>query len=195
MATKTWTSGPNWSTATWTNGIPVAGDDVVLNRSGSHTLTLDVDTPSLKSLSFGSSGGSDTLDVGSHILNVNYAGSTGISLNGGDISIAGGTINDTSDLSANTGNISGYGTLNVGGTISGAGTLTASGGTLDVFGTINSGINFVIGTSTGSTLKIEGTATASSAITIDNSHQTLEIGASGALTSMRRKASPMAHSS
>jgi hypothetical protein len=186
MATKTWTSGSDWSTATWTGGVPVAGDDVVLNRGGSHTFTLDVDTPSLKSLSFGSSGGGDTLDVGAHTLNVNYAGSTGISLNGGDITIEGGTINDTSNLSttgsSNTGNISGYGTLNVGGSISGSGTLTASGGTLDVFGTIDSGIGFVIGTSTGSTLKIEGTATASSAITINNSHQTLEIGASGALT-------------
>src|SRR5205807_228515 len=65
--------------------------------------------------------------------------------------------------------------------VTGAGTLTASGGILDLTGTI-SGATLAIGSASAATLKIDGSATTSSAITLNNSNQTLEIGASGALT-------------
>ena len=55
-------------------------------------------------------------------------------------------------------------------------------GTLDVFGTVDNGVLLSLGTSTNSDLKLEGVATSASAITINNANQTLEVGATGALT-------------
>jgi hypothetical protein len=182
MATRTWTGGNSWSTATWNpTGAPAAGDDVLLNRSGNQTLTLNIaSTPSLKSLII--QNGSNTLAVGANTLNVNAAGATGIGVGTGSITIAGGTINDTAGVSISGGDITGHGTLNVSGSITGAGSLAASSGTLDVFGTIASGIVLSIATGAGSNLKIEGTATPASAISLTSANQTLTVGANGALT-------------
>src|ERR1700730_12219854 len=107
MTTKTWTAGNTWSTATWTGGIPVAGDDVVLNRSSNQTLTYDLTgtPPSFKSLTI--SNNQNTLALGNHTLNVNFSGSTGINVGVGAITIAGGTINDSAGVNTGTGTISG----------------------------------------------------------------------------------------
>jgi len=62
------------------------------------------------------------------------------------------------------------------------GTITASGGTLDLTGTVNSGPSLTIDSTTPSVLKIDGTATAATAIAISSSNQTLEIGVTAVLT-------------
>ncbi|MGY4509012.1 hypothetical protein ACVIN2_002466 [Bradyrhizobium sp. USDA 3650] len=75
MASKTWSSGNNWNTAgNWSpSGVPVAGDDVILNRSGNQTLTLDVaSSVALKSLTISNS--LNTLAIGANTLNVTAGG-------------------------------------------------------------------------------------------------------------------------
>src|SRR5439155_25057425 len=57
----------------------------------------------------------------------------------------------------------------------------ASGGILALTGTI-SGATLAIDTVAGSHLTIDGSATTSSAITLNNSNQTLEVGAAHSLT-------------
>ena len=59
MATRTWTN-PNsglWSAKTnWTpNGVPAQGDDVFINAAGTYTVTLDVNSAALNSLTLSAS--------------------------------------------------------------------------------------------------------------------------------------------
>ena len=62
------------------------------------------------------------------------------------------------------------------------GTITASGGTLHLTGTVASGPALTIANVANSVLSIENTAEAAAPIVIGNTTQTLEMGASGALT-------------
>src|SRR5262249_14465566 len=89
------------------------------------------------------------------------------------LQMSGGTVSGLGTLTAST-NITGFGTVSI--PISSTGTITASGGTLDLTGTV-SNRTLAINTSAGSDLKIDGTATTSAAITLNNANQTLEIGA------------------
>jgi hypothetical protein len=185
MATKTWLGGhagdPNsWSdTANWTGGLPIAGDDVIINFVTSQPQPiLDVSTAGLKSLTINSGA---SLTVGT--FTVNITGSGGINLVG-SITVAGGSINDTGAgiaLAASS-LLSGFGTILSHSNITGTGTITASGGTLGVSGTVNSGVIMTVDPGTQSDLDLLGTATASSAVAISNANQTLEIGAAGSLT-------------
>ena len=111
MATKRWTgggstSGPhsgNWNVASnWSpSGVPTAGDDVVLGGSGisgDYTVTLNINTPRLDSLTINDSSffGQATLAIGSFTLDVTGTGSghtNAVSVsNGNHITIVGGTI-------------------------------------------------------------------------------------------------------
>ena len=77
--------------------------------------------------------------------------------------------------------LTGFGTVTAN-IATGSGTITASGGTLDLSGTVASGDTFVIAAAAASVLEFTNTATAATAIAINNANQTLEIGAGGALT-------------
>ncbi|MEK9283021.1 Ig-like domain-containing protein [Bradyrhizobium sp. ISRA442] len=191
MAAKTWTGGGstgnpnsgNWSSSgNWSpSGVPAAGDDVTIggNSGGSYTVTLDVSSAALNSLTMNFNNTATLLIGSGKTLNVTNT----VSLNSTNIiSMSGGTVNaGTLALIAPSANVTGFGTLSISGHYTGTGKLTANGGTLDVFGTVDSGVVLTIGTSSNSNLKLEGTAT-SAAITINNANQTLEIGASGSLT-------------
>ncbi len=96
----------------------------------------------------------------------------------GAITVAGGTITQSGGTLSLT-SITGSGMVNGAPSVSGA--ITASGGTLDLTGTPSFG-SLAIDSGSVSDLLINGTATASTAIAIDNANQTLEIGAAGALT-------------
>ncbi|MBR0843457.1 DUF4347 domain-containing protein, partial [Bradyrhizobium liaoningense] len=193
MATKTWTGGgttidpnsQNWNTAgNWSpSGVPAAGDDVIIGGSsgGSYTVTLNTDTPALNSLTINFTANAATLSIGTgRTLNVtntvSLTGTNGISISGT------GTVNaGTLALGPST-NVTGAGTLNITGHYTGTGKIMASGGTLDVFGTVDSGVVLALGTSNNTILKLEGTATSAAAILLNDSDQTLEIGANGNLT-------------
>src|ERR1041385_6547878 len=76
MATVSWlnpgTSG-NWSdAANWSSAaVPATGDDVTLgDGAGPYTVTLDVSSENLDSLTLGSTTGGVTLAVGSNTLTV-----------------------------------------------------------------------------------------------------------------------------
>jgi len=112
------------------------------------------------------SGGTLTVDSGATLTDTS------------GITLSGGTLSGLGSIAANT-NISGSGTVSL--SISTAGSITGSGGTLDLTGTV-SGRTLAIGTVAGSHLTIDGTATTSSAITLNNSNQTLEVGAGHSLT-------------
>ena len=76
MATRTW-ANPNgglWSVKTnWSpNGVPAGGDDVFINAGGTYTVTLDVNSAALNSLTLGGSG--VTLAVGTSTLRVSGTG-------------------------------------------------------------------------------------------------------------------------
>lgn len=163
------TSG-NWNTAAnWSpSGVPGSLDTVTIGASGNRAYTVTVNTAaSVASLTI-------TGGTGSHTTELTLT--TGNSLaTSGAITLA----NANSILD-------GAGSINASGGITGAGTLQAgtssTGGTLDVTGTIASGVVLAIGTTAASDLKIEGTATSAAPISLTSANQTLEIGASGALT-------------
>jgi hypothetical protein len=191
MALKTWdgTTG-NWSDGTkWglLPGAPADNDTVVLPGTvGGYVLTLDVNSNLLDSLQIGDGASAGVINflIGANTLNVTGGANSIISNEpgGANIVLGGGSINaGTLGLAAANQNVSGVGTLTIG-SISGLGTLGAVGGVLDVVGTINGGVNLTIDTSAGSTLKIDGTATAMNAIAISAGTQTLEIGATGNLS-------------
>ncbi len=165
----------NWSPS----GVPVAGDDVVLGGTSTYKLTLNVSaTPNLHSLTINDSHA--TLAIGSATLNVTGTSSTAINVTAGDITIAGGKINDGGGmaLASSSSSLSGWGSVT--GSLSGNGTVTASAGTLDLAGTVN-GPQLLIATAAGSDLKIDGTAAPTGSIAISSANQTLEIGAVGSL--------------
>jgi large repetitive protein len=189
MATKTWTGGGtvqlpvtgNWNKSTnWSlAGIPGVGDDVVLAGTGNYSVTLNVNSGALNSLTV--TDPTATLAIGSFTLSISGSSATAVNL-AGKITIANGTINDAGGLFlASNAQLSGAGTLNISGQYTGTGILLASGGTLDVFGTVASGVGLQISSASASTLKIEGTAT-SAALTINSANQTLAIGQNGILT-------------
>ena len=180
MTTKNWTGGTTWTTATWNpSGTPVAGDDLILNQNGSHTLTLNIaSTPSFKSLTISNS--MNSFAVGANTLNVNATGATGISVGGGSISIAGGIVNDSAGLSTSTGGgVSGHGTLNIVGGISGTGAIGASGGKLEVNGAV-SGVSLTIASSPANLL-LDGTSSATG-VTFTGTGGTLELNTAGTLS-------------
>ncbi len=194
LITRGWSSpgtSSNWNDPNnWTpTGVPLAGDDVVIGGTvgSDYTVTLDIDTTALDSLTLDFSNGTNvaTLAIGTCTINVNGTGGTdAVTVSGNNaITIAGGVLGSgTLSLSANTAKLTGFGTLNIAGNITGAGTLQASGGTLTTFGTIASGVVLSIDTTVPSDLRIAGTATSAVAIAITSSDQTLEIGSGGSLT-------------
>jgi autotransporter passenger strand-loop-strand repeat protein len=100
----------------------------------------------------------------------------------GKIQLGGGSLTDTTGITVGTGaTLTGKGTVN--GPLTGrGGVIRASGGTFDLTGNVTAGASLQIDAASASVLKIDGTATASTAIAITSSNQTLEIGPSGKLT-------------
>ena len=199
MATQTWTGGTttsnpssgNWGTSgNWSGGLPGTNDDVLLGGTVAGDYTVTINTTAvvnvLDSLTINFTAGTATLGIGSRTLSVNGngAGATQtVSVGTTDIiTIAGGTLNTGTLSLATSSSVTGSGTLNISGHYTGTGRLFASGGTLDVFGTVDSGVSLQINTIANSTLKLEGTATSATAISITSANQTLEVGTSGSLT-------------
>jgi hypothetical protein len=104
------------------------------------------------------------------------------SITNGKISLAGGTLTDSGNVTIGSGaTLSGYGKVvaNIAGS---TGTITASGGVLNLAGTVTSGNTYTIGTATASTLEFTGTATIAPIGTFNSTNQTLEVGSGGNLT-------------
>ncbi|MGY4509011.1 Hint domain-containing protein [Bradyrhizobium sp. USDA 3650] len=155
----------------------VTNRTLAISSSSASVLKID-GTVIAAALTIGSA--NQTLEVGT---SGNLTLTSAQTLTNGKIQLDGGTLTDTSGITLTSpGQIIGSGTIATGTTVSGTGTVTANGGTLDIFGTINSGVKLAIGTTTASVLKIDGTATSSTAISLTDSDQTLSIGATGALT-------------
>ena len=179
---------------TITNGN---GGAIALTVTGANdTLLLD-GTSSATSVSFNSSTGTlevgasgaltvaNALAVGAGKVKLDAAGTVQLTDTNG-LTLAGGTISGTGTIATAT-TLSGYGTVGIallGGTGT-VGSITASGGTLDLQGAVNQTGStlrtLTIGTAANSVLKIDGTASSSSAIGLTNANQTLEIGSTGAL--------------
>ncbi len=144
--------------------------------SSSSTSTLNI-TGTVTSAPIAISSNKQTLQIGATgNLTINGAES----ITSGTITLAGGTLNDTSGMTIGSGaTLSGQGTVTA--NLAGTGTITASGGTLNLSGTVTSGPVFTIATTSASVLEFSGTAT-TGAITINNAFQTLEVGSGGTLT-------------
>jgi large repetitive protein len=168
----------------------VNADKMLLDAAGSSatSVTFSSATSVAKSLEIGASGSltvTNQLVVGSSTVQLDGASGAVQLTDANGITLAGGSITGTGTIATAT-TISGYGTVGVdllNGT--GAGTISASGGTLDLTGNVNQGVGtprtLVIANVANSDLKIDGTA-ASGAISITTTNQTLEVGATGALT-------------
>lgn len=72
----TWT-GPNTGTSPWNHGaywsttnVPSPEDDVVLNVSGTYTITVDSPDVTINSLTLGASGGGNTLTLNSGMFTI-----------------------------------------------------------------------------------------------------------------------------
>ena len=120
----------------------------------------------------------NALAIGAGTLKLDGAATTQLTDSAG-VTLAGGAISGTGYIAAAT-TLSGYGTVSTP-MVTGAGTITASGDTLDLQGAVRRR-PLAIATGSASDLKIDGTATSSAAITINDTNQTLEVGAAGNLT-------------
>ena len=176
-----WNTDGNW----FPSGVPTSNDDVILGggiTAGSYTVTLDVDSQALVSVTINSAGiGPATLAVGAHTLGVTGNGlgavdtvvvtgaGNGITIAGGAISASGGIF-----LGSNT-SLVGFGTLT--GPISGSGTFEALGGNLDIRSNITS--NTVTGMQIEdggvAVLQIDGTVAAGNRVTFLGDAGTLEL--------------------
>src|SRR5262249_58548269 len=111
-----------------------------------------------------------TLEIGTSASVTINAAQT---LTNGKIQLDGGTLTDASGLTVGNGaTLIGRGTIAANTALSGSGTGTvrASGGTLDILGTVNSGLALQVDTTSGSDLKIDGTAVSAAAITLNNAN-------------------------
>jgi hypothetical protein len=179
MASTTWTGSgnQNWSVATWSDGVPVAGEDVTLTPSAAATLTLNVDTPVLNSLSI-LSGSLATLSVAADTLSV---GAGGVTFDAGAVTIAGGKLTTTGSLTIDASTLSGSGVVSASG-IANAGVLKASGGTLTLTGALSGAGAVTAGGAAAGTLLIESAGSQSAATFGTATGSVIEIGAAGALT-------------
>lgn len=175
----TWNAGATgyWSTQSdWTN-LPVeqypgqaAADSVTLGADnyGAYTVTDDISSLTLGSLTLRASNHSG------YTTTLFLDASSPATLSAPTISVG------------SQAKIDGAGTLSASGKITGPGTIAAgsanTGGTLDITGAGSiSGVVLQIGSAAATTLEI-GMAGSSSAISINNAKQTLEIASGGALT-------------
>jgi hypothetical protein len=176
-----WNDPGNWSPF----GVPTSNDDVILGggiTAGSYTVTLDVDSQALDSVTINSAGiGPATLAVGAHTLGVTGNGlgavdtvvvtgaGNGITIAGGAISASGGIF-----VGSNT-SLVGFGTL--AGPISGSGTFEALGGNLDIKSNITSTTvtGMQIQDGGAAILQIDGTVAAGNRVTFLGDAGTLEL--------------------
>jgi len=160
------------------NGTVNSG--VVLTIASVSASTLKIEGTATSAAAIAMTSANQTLAIGaSGTLTIGAAET----ISGGTISLAGGTLTDTSDLTIGTGaHVTGYGTV-AANIAAGAGTITATtGGTLHLTGTVASGPTLaIIGILTNpAVLSIENTATAAVGIVMNNVGQTLAV--SGSLT-------------
>jgi hypothetical protein len=155
-----------------------ASDTLLLDAASAATsLTFSGSTGTLELNTSGALTLTSPLAIGANTVKLDAAGTAQLTAAG--VTLAGGTISGTGSLAGATA-LTGYGTVSAP-LMTGTGTITASGGTLDLTGLVGSR-PLAIDATKVSDLKIDGTATSSAAISITNANQTLEIGASGALT-------------
>ncbi|MDP4266373.1 MAG: hypothetical protein Q8880_02935, partial [Bacteroidota bacterium] len=181
-ATKTLTStgACNWSTATWTGGLPVAGDDVVIGPNATTTLTLDVDPPNLNSITIGGVNNRIIVfNVNGHTLNVTNGGTKTIAIN-----CIATNIGRTTTFNIGSGNVTCGGitsnAANSGGT-GNTNNLIISTGSLTVTGNIsmtNNAYNFIDFTGAGS-ITVTGTLSTGT-LDMTGVSATANIGGAGA---------------
>ena len=148
MASKTWqASGSNlggkWSDIShWNdNTLPADGDDVTiptLTPNNAFTVTLDINTAALDSLTINSNSGTIIQIPKTTTLNVTGTGSGAtdlLTVTAGHIAMQGGTIN--AGAISSDADITGYGTISVS-SFNSAGTVTAVDGTLDFTKSVDS---------------------------------------------------------
>src|SRR5439155_23928786 len=116
--------------------VPAASDAVTISTAV--TVTLNVDTPVLSSITIANSGsGTATLDVGTHTLSTGTLTVGGTAKNS-TLTIGSGIVNATGNVSfadsKSTILFTGAGTLHVGGSLTTGGTLTGGTGTVDFNG-------------------------------------------------------------
>lgn len=143
MSTTTWTgTDGNWTDSTWTNGVPDASLDAVIEGTQSSPITVTFDTASgaarallMKYATLAVSGGALTLETQSSLDALNQTGGLlvldGRSEFAGPVTQSGGTIEINN---ADAVNINDGGTL--GGTLTGSGSLYLAGGAV----TLGSGL-------------------------------------------------------
>ena len=194
-------------TGTLTANGAISGGGAIIASSGTLSLSgtgsiasggavLSIGTTVQSTLELNLSGGITTgaisVNNANQILEIGPNGSVTITaaenISNGTLQMAGGTLTDGSGIilgpSRATGTLTGFGTVNANLSPSGSGTpeILATGGTLDLSGTVASGLVLAINVSAPADLKIDGSATASTAIAITSANQKLEIGAAGSLT-------------
>src|SRR5262249_12449146 len=147
----------------WLGGnLPTANDDVVINVAGTYTVTLDISTPTINSLTIDDATASLSITTnGTLNLTATGAAADSLSLTSGDVSMTGAAaINaNTIVFGGSSGILEGSGTVT--GTLSGSGGIIQAddAGTLDLKSDIaaSTGLDFRIGGNTNvSTLQLDG---------------------------------------
>jgi hypothetical protein len=162
-------------------GTIASGVLLSMDTTGTNLLQLDLAGGVTSAAPISMTSANQTLEISKGNVTINGGAQ---SLSGGaHIVMAGGTLTAGSGVTFNTATLGGFGTVAANLTrTGGTDTVTASDGTLDLTGTFGAGLVAAIDSTKASDLKFDNTATSSTAITISNANQTLEIGPSGALT-------------
>lgn len=156
----------------------ISGVSFTINSFAASTLNLAL-TAGVSVSGIGITSANQKLEISAGTLTE----TAGQAYTNGTVQLAGGTLTDAAGISFSSGaTLTGFGTFNPAITGSG-GNIIASGGTLRLAGGAATGQSYSIATGSASDLRLgSGTYTLGSAVTLNNSNQTLEIGSTGTVT-------------
>jgi hypothetical protein len=161
-------------------GSIASGAVLAINNNNPTTLQLDLAGGVTAAAPISMNAANQTLKISNSAVTIN-GGVQNVS-GGSHIVMDGGTLTAGSGIAFNTATLGGFGKVAADLTqTSGTNTVTAS-GTLDLTGTFGAGLIAAIDPTKTSDLKFDNAGTSSAAISITSANQTLEVGASGALT-------------
>jgi hypothetical protein len=151
-----------------------------INNSAATTLELDLSGGVTTPGAFNLTSANQTLELAAGTLTIQQAQV----LAGGNLQIAGGTLDDAGGLAINTGNLSGFGTIDASTAISGTGgAITATGGTLVLADSLGNSLAQSISIAASSALELGGGAGTGNTFTYQAASGSLDFAsASGGIT-------------
>jgi hypothetical protein len=187
-------------TGTLIDNGPISGDGAIIASSGvlelsgsgsSSGVALAINNATASTLDLALTGGvissgeinltsaNQTLELSAGTVTIDPVET----LAGGNIQMAGGTLDDGNGLVIDSGNLSGFGTIDASTAISGTGgAVTATGGTLELAAALGNSLSQTISIAGSSTLQLDGSAGTGNTFTFDAASGSLNSTSGGGIT-------------